>query len=350
PNRQIKKAKEPEKERPPWKPVSIATPSKADKNALLKAKILDATRRALISQRIAHTSCQTDPIPSRDQQVETDGSVTIKKESPGGCEKIIFFEKYCKKEKFIAVILTQTIGIATDDILVNEIATQTARPKTSLSFATLPFRNKSDNHRIYGSVDRNILRNARSLQVQVQGMKRIEEQLWAKRNKICLDDDTHTANNKETIHDSQELEFSDDSLCDNEKTPDFCRHFSSDGCDDRGNDVEENFLNAPTLTSWTGFESSDEDDYDLPELPKRTVSEGYAPWKNFRDILVGNRLANMHLSPIPPRKANYRSKSVTWSDAQHRAVSELMFEASALLDVFDNVALLIGPDLSCKVV
>lgn len=33
-----------EKEKPPWRPVSIATPSKADRNAMLKAKILDATR------------------------------------------------------------------------------------------------------------------------------------------------------------------------------------------------------------------------------------------------------------------------------------------------------------------
>lgn len=33
-----------EKEKPPWRPVSIATPSKANRSALLKAKILDATR------------------------------------------------------------------------------------------------------------------------------------------------------------------------------------------------------------------------------------------------------------------------------------------------------------------
>lgn len=56
----------------------------------------------------------------------------------------------------------------------------------------------------------------------------------------------------------------------------------------------------------------------------------------------------MHLSPIPARRTNYKRKSVTWSDAQHKAVSELMIEATALLDVFDNVALLIGPDLNAK--
>lgn len=56
----------------------------------------------------------------------------------------------------------------------------------------------------------------------------------------------------------------------------------------------------------------------------------------------------MHLSPIPARRVNFKRRSVTWSDAQHQAVSELMFEASALLDVFDNVAMLIGPDLNVK--
>lgn len=42
----IKKSKDPKKdeERPPWRPVSVAPPSKADKNSLLKAKLLDASR------------------------------------------------------------------------------------------------------------------------------------------------------------------------------------------------------------------------------------------------------------------------------------------------------------------
>ncbi len=56
----------------------------------------------------------------------------------------------------------------------------------------------------------------------------------------------------------------------------------------------------------------------------------------------------MHLSPLPARRPNIKRKSVTWSDAQHQAVSELMFEATALLDVFDNVAMLIGPELNVR--
>lgn len=177
--------------------------------------------------------------------------------------------------------------------MVNEIGTQTARPKTSLSFATFPNKSKSENQRIYGSVDNNILRNSRSLQDQIQDIKRLEEQLWNKSSKARTDDENASEHNKEMVDDSQELEFSDDSLSDNGKIDVGCqsRQYSSDCYDTLANDGQENFLNAPTLTSWTGFDSNDDDDdeYDLPELPKQTISEGYAPWRNFKDILIGNR-------------------------------------------------------------
>ncbi|KAG4068361.1 hypothetical protein HA402_007881 [Bradysia odoriphaga] len=299
---------------------------------MLKAKILDATRRALLSQRIAHIWTQTDPIPTKEKQVETDGSVTIKKESPGG------------------FILTQTIGLSTDNILINNVATQTARPKTSLSFGTFPYGNNSVNESTFGTVEDNILRNAHSLETQVQDIKRLEDKLWNKSEPDHVDNDIASEPKNEVNDESREVEFSDDSLSDNGKA-DFdggSRKQSNDSYDVQPDKNREKFLNAPTLTSWTGFESNDDDEYDLPQLPKQTISEGYAPWHNFKDILIGNRLANMHLSPLPPRRTNIKRKSVTWSDAQHQAVSELMFEATALLDVFDNVAMLIGPDLNVK--
>lgn len=89
-------------ERPPWRTVIKAPPSKVNKNALLKAKLLDVTRRALLAQKITHTGTQTDSVATllreksigvqkdlirtRDKTVETDGLVTIRKEMPGGCE------------------------------------------------------------------------------------------------------------------------------------------------------------------------------------------------------------------------------------------------------------------------
>lgn len=174
---------------------------------------------------------------------------------------------------------------------MNEVGTQTARPKTSLSFATFPCRNGNETQRVYGSVEDNITQNAQSLQAQVQDIKRLEEQL--RKNKVQLEEGKKST--KETGSDRQELEFSDDSiLSDDEKANNDDkrkgRYTSENRCDALTSECPENFLNAPTLTSWTGFDSNgDDDEYDLPELPRRNVSEGVAPWQNFKDILIGNR-------------------------------------------------------------
>lgn len=84
--------------------MANVTPIKVNKNALLKAKILDATRRALLAQRINHmgtqtehpfsttmlmrekqTDIQSDLIGLTDASMETDGAVTLRQECPGGC-------------------------------------------------------------------------------------------------------------------------------------------------------------------------------------------------------------------------------------------------------------------------
>lgn len=49
-------------------------------------------------------------------------------------------------------------------------------------------------------------------------------------------------------------------------------------------------MNVPTLTSWEDFGISDDDDFsDLPILPRRIVSAGKAPWKDFDDLVIGRR-------------------------------------------------------------
>lgn len=97
-----RKSKDAEKQRPPWRTVIIAPPQKVNKNALLKAKILDATRRALLAQKINHVATQTDAyatllrekaigvqkdlILMHDKSEDTDGTITIRKDRPGGCK------------------------------------------------------------------------------------------------------------------------------------------------------------------------------------------------------------------------------------------------------------------------
>lgn len=183
--------------------------------------------------------------------------------------------------------MTQTIGLSTDNILINEVATQTARPKTSLSFASFPYGNENT----FGTVEDNLLRNAQSLQTQVEDIKKLEDKLWNKGDQLKVDNEPASELKNEVTEDVREVEFSDDSLSDNGK-PDsevVSRKLSNESNDIQPNEDHEKFLNAPTLTSWTGFESNDDDEYDLPTLPKQTISEGYAPWHNFKDILIGNR-------------------------------------------------------------
>lgn len=68
----------------------------------MKAKILDATRRALLAQKINHVATQTDAyatmlrekstgiqndlIVMLDKCEATDGTITIRKDRPGGCK------------------------------------------------------------------------------------------------------------------------------------------------------------------------------------------------------------------------------------------------------------------------
>lgn len=82
--------------------------------------------------------------------------------------------------------------------------------------------------------------------------------------------------------------------------------------------------------------------------------------------MLGQRFLNARLSPVPQRYARTTTKQVTWSDSQVKGciflrsfarkllffflslilvVSELIHEASALIEMFDQVAMLLGPDI-----
>lgn len=53
----------------------------------------------------------------------------------------------------------------------------------------------------------------------------------------------------------------------------------------------------------------------------------------------------MRLSPVPLRHRRPHSKRVTWSDSQQKIVTNLVSEANALINIFDQVTMLLGPDL-----
>lgn len=57
----------------------------------------------------------------------------------------------------------------------------------------------------------------------------------------------------------------------------------------------------------------------------------------------------MHLSPVPRRAPtkNSKGKSVTWNDKQ-LAVTRLLTETTALIDIFDEIGMRLGPNVDLK--
>lgn len=83
-------------------------------------------------------------------------------------------------------------------------------------------------------------------------------------------------------------------------------------------------------------------DLDFPKekfhLPRSHITDGPTPWSNFHDLVLGQRFLNARLSTVP-RNLHPNSKQVTWSDSQAKIVTDLINEANALLDIFDQVAM-----------
>lgn len=97
-------------------------------------------------------------------------------------------------------------------------------------------------------------------------------------------------------------------------------------------------LGSATFNSWH--------DLDFPrekvELPRSYFNDGPTPWSNFQDLALGQRFLNARLNGEFSRS---NMKTVAWSDSQLKIVGDLMKEANALLDMFDQVSMLLGPDI-----
>ncbi|XP_036674666.2 uncharacterized protein [Drosophila suzukii] len=101
------KEKENEAKRPPWRAVSVSTLTKPDKSALLRAKLLDASRRLRAGK--ANVALQTDFVPTK-----------LMKEASFGVQNDL--------------ILYKDIGILTDG--------QYSKKKDGYEKLCLPFRAK----------------------------------------------------------------------------------------------------------------------------------------------------------------------------------------------------------------
>ncbi|KAH8311219.1 hypothetical protein KR044_005015 [Drosophila immigrans] len=120
------KEKESEAKRPPWRAVSVSTLSKPDKNALLRAKLLDASRRLRAGK--ANVALQTDFVPTK----------LLKEASIGPQYDLILYKDVgiltdgqysIKKDEHQQYILTYSISQMTDSVGTSDVATQTLLPK-----------------------------------------------------------------------------------------------------------------------------------------------------------------------------------------------------------------------------
>ncbi|XP_030564313.1 uncharacterized protein LOC115765077 [Drosophila novamexicana] len=120
------KEKENETKRPPWRAVSVSTLSKPDKNALLRAKLLDASRRLRAGK--TNVALQTDFIPTK----------VMKEAVTGVQDDMILFKDIgiltdgqysIKKDNNQQYVLTYSISQMTDRVDKTDVSTQTLLPK-----------------------------------------------------------------------------------------------------------------------------------------------------------------------------------------------------------------------------
>ncbi|XP_016960594.1 uncharacterized protein LOC108031559 [Drosophila biarmipes] len=120
------KEKENEAKRPPWRAVSVSTLTKPDKSALLRAKLLDASRRLRAGK--ANVALQTDFVPTK-----------LMKEASFGVQKDLILHKDIgiltdgqyskKKDGYEKYVLTYSMSQMTDSVPTVSRQTQTLLPK-----------------------------------------------------------------------------------------------------------------------------------------------------------------------------------------------------------------------------
>lgn len=296
---------------------------------------LPVSRRAIIKQRMQgcqHASIQTDPLPTKcmkdvsidqkglivlkDQGILTDGNVLIKTETG----------------KFI---LTNSVAVLTDLPLSEDAATQTALPRSEVDYRQFIQPDIEAIRREVDEICQESKTNREKQKLEIDNLLRQFKgttQNITQESKVVVDEDVSSVDSLEIVKDEQVQVNS------------------------RLASYEATLPRRPNLNTyaqWANLEFPDKET--PPSLPRRTHTDGVAPWNNFKDMILGNRLGKMSLPPITAaplqqekvrtRIGNNTKKSVTWSDTHQRAVNDLISEASNLIHMFDQISLLLGPNL-----
>ncbi|CRL07426.1 CLUMA_CG020396, isoform A [Clunio marinus] len=333
-----------------WNPggreVKQKISSRIDTN-MVKLKLLDATRKAILDKAkkvlvssYAQTESKTKLCKDQfvDKQVDLINHVNRSTETE--------IQYVAVKSKDGSLIITSTCAVNTDKIPSQEVATQTKMPRSNISFKNIidpkqkihyTYEENSENEEQPNNLNKELAKIA----MRLDDDKKFPQHFASSQiNQL----DVMDLVNKD-VYDAIDIEtFPTEASCDTPEVLDYevddiVHDFQPDVV--KGNIKRDKRPSSVTVNSWHDLEFPDEN----VELPRNYFTEGPTPWSNFHDLMLGQRFLNARLSPLPSRHQQSNVNQVIWNDSQVRIVSDLIQEAKALMDMFDQVAMLLGPDI-----
>lgn len=315
---------------------------------MVKLKLLDATRKAIIDKskkQIVSSYTQTDTFKTKlckDQSTETEAEMTSSVRSKDGtCKKNLIDAFNYRLTCQVLVIVTTTRAVNTDKITTDSISTQTMMPRSSVSFKKF----MDSRHSLQFTENEDEMEESMDHDDPGVELKRIEKRLTGGR-KLSRQVSSKQYSNFDESADDVVIEATPRKTPKINKTEDSDSEFEDSIQDDLQPDViKESVKRAKpsdtTFNSWHDLKSPAE----KVELPRNYFSDGPTPWGNFQDLVLGRRFLNARLPSAPQRQFHSNMQQVSWSDSQAKVVNDLIREANALLDMFDQVAMLLGPDI-----
>lgn len=204
------------------------------------------------------------------------------------------------------VIITQTVGQMTDMLPSTTIATQTPLPRTHLSFASLAtVHGRVQADQKSSPFEQQMLENELLLQTQRNSLKIVDLKLndkhFDERNAYEVNVSGENVMRSDEQHDSTSQSHTP-------SVPESTAHHIK--IDQIAVKMvilwlsysymfnvlkqyiftlqRENSIKSVPFTCWDDFDFPDSDN-ELPDLPKRSISDGSTPWNNFNEIVIGQR-------------------------------------------------------------
>ncbi|CAO1427916.1 unnamed protein product [Diamesa serratosioi] len=322
--------------------------SRIDTN-MVKLKLLDATRKAIIDKtkmQKAHNATQTDSVKTtlcKDQSIDKQNDLILVTDA----QTEIDVEMTTKTKDGI-LIVSSSISCNTDKLQMEDECTQTAMPRSSVSFRkfldskqTIQYDDEIEDGDDMKDDIMDIEKRLKSKKItamhSINHRSNVNIMNDNPRKEVTRQRDATPTPPKIDNDSDSELEDSiqDDPI--KKHQPDIIsesmKHKSSRHGTDGGS----------TFDSWHNIDFPEHEE--RPVLPRTHYTDGPTPWSNFHDMILGQRFLNTRLSPVAQRHHRPNLKQVTWSDSQLKVVSDLVEEANLLMEMFDQVAMLLGPDI-----